>query len=546
MGEHAADVAAARVPARGPPGAAAKATNLRYGEPISMEGELEKEGKRFKGRKKRHFRLRDSALHNHRRRGSPPSWTVSLIDARVKHVEDGSTDFVIVLGDNKELRLVANNEVEKMMWVDAVSRASVRKIGAHYGVTGIIGTGSFAEVRLGYDKVSGDHVAIKIMKKNKKDKELMQSVECELNFVQKRILDQYVVQTYDVFNTKDNLFIVMEYMKGGMLYDILSTEGSLSEHRASQIMHDVFMGIKAMHDQDMVHRDLKPENVLCKSTTWPFEVKVADFGLADFVLENQFGDKCTRGMYGTPFFVAPEVVRGEAYGPGVDVWSLGVLLYNIISGELPFDGSNIKEVLRRVKKGEFSFPEEYWSHISPACMDLIRGMLTLDPKRRFTIDQCLKHEWIQSCDLSHAVLDIGRANLGSEARKSKMTSMAIDDIVEALELEDNELEAQQAAQGGSGTTPVSVGALSLNDAAKQTNHSNRSSSTQSSTQMKREPSGRTGKQNNSKKSNSTTSGASEDKMFKFGAITLLKSKKQRDAERRQSMISTVSQDMDDE
>lgn len=296
--------------------------------------------------------------------------------------------------------------------------------------------GSFAEVRIGYDKSSGQQVAIKVMKKNKRDTELMRSVECEMNFISKNIDHDNIVATYDVFDTRDNLFIVMEYMPGGMLYDILATEGYFSEKNAAAVMRDLLEAVQCLHVNDIVHRDIKPENVLALNKSWPLRVKLADFGLADFVLENSFGEKSTCGMYGTPFFVAPEVIRAETYTPAVDIWSLGVLAYNMLSGKLPFDGNNIKEVLRRVRAGRYTFPDSEWTDISPEAKEFISGLLELDPKSRMTAAHALKHSWLTSTSISERAITNDRSALGYEQRRLRMSSMAIDDVAGLLRLDD--------------------------------------------------------------------------------------------------------------
>eukprot|EP00168_Porphyra_purpurea_P009838 TRINITY_DN2409_c0_g1_i4.p1 TRINITY_DN2409_c0_g1~~TRINITY_DN2409_c0_g1_i4.p1 ORF type:complete len:380 (+),score=121.90 TRINITY_DN2409_c0_g1_i4:256-1395(+) len=339
-------------------------SSLRHGPPLAMNGYLDKEGRKFHSRKTRFFKLKDSALFNHRRKDTPPTWGVSLIDSRVSVGSRG--DVVLQLFDGKKIVVFPHTRGEADKWVEVLSRASRRKIGNYYGVTGLIGMGSFAEVRIGYDKATSEPVAIKVMKKNKRDSELMRSVECEIGFVSKAVDHPNVVKTYDCFDTRDNLFLVLEHMAGGMLYDVLAKEGYFSEATASGIMRDLLAGVACLHAHDIVHRDIKPENVLAVRSTFPLTVKVADFGLADFVLETSFGDKCTNGMYGTPFFVAPEVIRGEPYGPAVDCWSCGVLLYNMLSGTLPFDGANIKDVLRRVRSGAYDLPDSEWADISPA------------------------------------------------------------------------------------------------------------------------------------------------------------------------------------
>jgi len=344
---------------------------------------------------------------------------------------------MLQLFDGKRLSLFPHSRVDCDKWADLLQRASRRKIGNFYRVTGLIGMGSFAEVRVGYDKTTGEQVAIKVMKKNKRDTELMRSVECEMNFVSKAVDHVNVVRTYDCFDTRDNMFLVMEYMPGGMLYDLLANEGYFLERNASSIMKDILQGVACLHDHDIVHRDIKPENILAMNKQWPLRVKLADFGLADFVLETSFGDKCTNGMYGTPFFVAPEVIRGETYGPPVDCWSCGVLLYNILSGALPFDGNNIKEVLRRVRSGKYTFPEAEWRDISDSAKDLVAGLLEYDPKRRLTARAALQHEWIVSTEQSTRPIRNDRTGLGTQQRRARMSSMAIDDVKGALDLDDD-------------------------------------------------------------------------------------------------------------
>lgn len=374
-----------------------------------------------------------------------PTWGVSLIDSRV--AVGHKSEVIVQLFDGKKILLFPHSRSECDRWVDLLQRASRRKIGNYYGVTGLVGMGSFAEVRIGYDKSSGQQVAIKVMKKNKRDTELMRSVECEMNFISKNIDHDNIVATYDVFDTRDNLFIVMEYMPGGMLYDILANEGYFSEKNAASVMRDLLQAVHCLHDNDIVHRDIKPENVLALNKTWPLKVKLADFGLADFVLENSFGEKSTCGMYGTPFFVAPEVIRAETYTPAVDIWSLGVLAYNMLSGKLPFDGNNIKEVLRRVRAGRYSLPDSEWADISEEAKDFIRGLLELDPKKRFTAQDALMHPWLTSTSISERAITNDRSALGYEQRKLRMSSMAIDDVAGLLKLDDEDDETAPEEHG---------------------------------------------------------------------------------------------------
>jgi len=396
---------------------------------------------------------------------TPPTWGVSLIDSRVSVGSRG--DVVLQLFDGKKIVVFPHTRGEADKWVEVLSRASRRKIGNYYGVTGLIGMGSFAEVRIGYDKATSEPVAIKVMKKNKRDSELMRSVECEIGFVSKAVDHPNVVKTYDCFDTRDNLFLVLEHMAGGMLYDVLAKEGYFSEATASGIMRDLLAGVACLHAHDIVHRDIKPENVLAVRSTFPLTVKVADFGLADFVLETSFGDKCTNGMYGTPFFVAPEVIRGEPYGPAVDCWSCGVLLYNMLSGTLPFDGANIKDVLRRVRSGSYDLPDSEWADISPAAKDLVAGLLFLDSKKRLTAAEALEHPWIVSTTLSERVIANDRSALATSSRRARMSSMAIDNVKDALDLENDpadDEDAMAALSRGFDSLPSGEGGVTTSSA----------------------------------------------------------------------------------
>lgn len=455
-------------------------TTLRHGPPLAMNGFMDKEGRKLRGRKTRYFKLRDSALFNHRRKDAPASWGVSLIDSRVAVGHKG--EVIVQLFDGKKILVFPHSRADSDMWVDLLQRAAARKIGNFYGVTGLIGMGSFAEVRIGYDKSSGDQVAIKVMKKNKRDTELMRSVECEMNFISKNIDHENIVKTYDVFDTRDNLFIVMEYMPGGMLYDILATEGQFSEKDAASIMRDLLEAVHCLHSYDIVHRDIKPENVLAVSKSFPLRVKLADFGLADFVLENSFGEKSTCGMYGTPFFVAPEVIRAETYTPAVDIWSLGVLCYNMLSGTLPFDGSNIKDVLRKVRAGRYEFPDAQWAEISSGAKHFIKGLLELDPHARLTARQALNHTWLNSDTLSERAIANDRSALGYDQRKLRMSSMAIDDVAALLDMDDDD-DVDGNGEGGAtpgGGSGSNISALSRMFPGRISNAKPRSPATSSS------------------------------------------------------------------
>lgn len=159
------------------------------------------------------------------------------------------------------------------------------------------------------------------------------------------------------------------------------------------MVRGLLRALQHLHAHRFVHRDIKPENVLCSSQTFPMTVKLSDFGLCASIPRDKNINRSLKGMYGTPFFVAPEIVRGEAYGPKVDIWSTGVMLYNLISGRLPFSGGNMKEVVKTIQNEELKFPDETFKFVSNEAKDLISLLLQRDPEQRPTAEEALEHAW---------------------------------------------------------------------------------------------------------------------------------------------------------
>jgi len=195
--------------------------------------------------------------------------------------------------------------------------------------------------------------------------------------------------------------MVLELLSGGELFDRIVAKGSFSEHEAAVCMKEVIGAIKYLHSIGVVHRDLKPENLIYASKAEDAAIKVTDFGLAKHRKESEeMNTAC-----GTPGYVAPEVLKNLKYGPAVDMWSLGVILYILLCGFPPFYHESTAELYKQIKKGQYDFPDPYWTNISKEAKDLVRRLLTVDPKTRFTPDQCLEHEWIGSGKASKTALE---------------------------------------------------------------------------------------------------------------------------------------------
>jgi calcium-dependent protein kinase len=202
-----------------------------------------------------------------------------------------------------------------------------------------------------------------------------------------------IIRLFETYEDHRNVYLIMELCLGGELFDRIIEAGHLKEVDAAIIMQQMLKAVFYLHDNGIVHRDLKPENFLFldKSPIDKNTLKLIDFGLSTKFQEGQY----LQMKAGTPYYVAPEVLRGK-YNKECDLWSLGVILYILICGYPPFHGETDADVLQKVKLGTFSFNNADWKNVSDDCKDLIRKLLKMNPKDRLTADQALQHVWIKN------------------------------------------------------------------------------------------------------------------------------------------------------
>lgn len=275
-----------------------------------------------------------------------------------------------------------------------VSKGNIEK---QYVFKNQLGKGAFAVVKRAVRKSDGKDFAIKIIKKDNLSTDDLAIVQDEVDIMQK-ITHPHCVQLYDFMNTKKTLYMVMELLTGGELFDSIVENGQYSEHDAAIATKAMAEGIRYLHGIGVVHRDLKPENLIYDSAVASKrKLKITDFGLAKHRKDGQrMATAC-----GTPGYVAPEVLMSSSttkYGPEVDLWSLGVIVYILLCGFPPFYHENTQELYKQIKSGHFEFIDPYWTDISQAAKDLIKGLLTVNPKKRFTPDQVLSHPWVARGD----------------------------------------------------------------------------------------------------------------------------------------------------
>ncbi|KAK8479478.1 hypothetical protein V6N13_021093 [Hibiscus sabdariffa] len=248
-----------------------------------------------------------------------------------------------------------------------------------------------------------------------KKKAMEEKVGREIKIL-KLLMHPHITRVYEVIETPTDIFMVMEFVESGELYDYIAGKRRVEEDEARHIFQQIVSGVEYCHRNMMVHRDLKPENILFDSKC--NVVKIADFGFGNIMRDGHF----LRTSCGSPNYAAPEIISGELYaGPEVDVWSCGVILYALLCGRLPFDDENFSILFRKIKRGVYFTP----SHLSAGARDLISGMLSVDPMRRMTIPEIRRHPWF----LAHLPRYLAVPPSDTTQQAKKMDEMILQQVV---------------------------------------------------------------------------------------------------------------------
>ena len=304
-------------------------------------------------------------------------------------------------------------------------------------------SGSYGVVYTTRHKKTDEEFAVKIIDRTKLKKKDDDSTFREIRIMKSLNDIESVVRLVDVYISQKKFYIVQVYANGGDVFDRLAKRRSYSEMDARVLSKTLIETIREMHYRRLCHRDLKPENLLLKSRTDDNSILLADFGFTKFVPNEGLKTKC-----GTPAFIAPEILVGKHYDMQVDMWSVGCLIYMLISGLTPFKDKTHRGLFRKIRASNFTFHEAYWANVSLEAKQLITSLLTVDPNYRPTADESLSTSWFQQSetrlsahDLSASLLAMKRFNVrrslqpskevGKAARKSK-----VDETFNVEELED--------------------------------------------------------------------------------------------------------------
>jgi len=297
--------------------------------------------------------------------------------------------------------------------VGSSSQQPIVKIG-HYILGETLGVGSFGKVKTATHQLTGHKVAVKILNRQKiKNLDVVGKIRREIQNL-KLFRHPHIIKLYQVISTPTDIFMVMEYVSGGELFDYIVKHGKLKESEARRFFQQIISGVDYCHRHMVVHRDLKPENLLLDNH---LDVKIADFGLSNMMMDGEF----LRTSCGSPNYAAPEVISGKLYaGPEVDIWSCGVILYALLCGTLPFDDEHVPTLFRKIKSGVFPIPE----YLNKSVVSLLTSMLQVDPLKRATIEDIKKHDWFKK-DLP--------AYLFPQPNDTDSTSLDMDAVMEVCE-----------------------------------------------------------------------------------------------------------------
>ncbi|KAF6080776.1 checkpoint kinase 2 [Phyllostomus discolor] len=272
-----------------------------------------------------------------------------------------------------------------------------------YIMSKTLGSGACGEVKLAFERKTCKKVAIKIISKRKfaigseKEADPALNVKTEIEIL-KKLNHPCIIKIKDFFDAED-FYIVLELMEGGELFDRVVRTRRLKEDTCKLYFYQMLLAVQYLHDNGIIHRDLKPENVLLSSQKEDCLIKITDFGQSKILGETSL----MKTLCGTPTYLAPEVLNSfgtAGYNRAVDCWSLGVILFICLSGYPPFSEHKTQVSLKdQITSGKYNFIPEVWAVVSEKALDLVKKLLIVDPKTRFTTEEALKHPWLQDEDM---------------------------------------------------------------------------------------------------------------------------------------------------
>lgn len=331
------------------------------------------------------------------KRKSNISWkTVRAFEERSEK-DDQDRRFVFQIGSNvSEEFFFFNSEIFEN-WLNCLGKVAIMTdFECEYALVKKIGRGSFANVYLATELSSLKDYAVKYVYK-KKILSSLRGVSAITNEIQimRQVDHPGIVKLYKIFENDEAVLLILDYLPGGNLNQRILAMKKMIEAKAIKIIYALLNVCIYLHKFSIVHRDVKPENILLKSVDNEDHIKLIDFGLSCYISETH-SIRC-----GSPGYIAPEILSSESYNEKSDLFSIGIILFILISGHSPFSGSTTDEILKKNRLGEIYFIESEWEGVSQDCIDLILELTKPNPDMRPSADEALKHPWLNSTKFSH-------------------------------------------------------------------------------------------------------------------------------------------------
>ncbi|XP_051548617.1 death-associated protein kinase 2-like [Myxocyprinus asiaticus] len=279
-----------------------------------------------------------------------------------------------------------------------------QKVEDFYDIGEELGNGQFAIVKRCIEKSTGVEYAAKLIKKrqNRVSRRGVrrEEVEREVDILQE-LRHPNIITLHDVFEDRTDVVLILELVSGGELFDFLAQKESLSEEEATEFIKQILNGVQYLHSMKIAHFDLKPENIMLLDNNVQLpRIKLIDFGLAHRIKDGvEF-----KNIFGTPEFVAPEIVNYEQLGLEADMWSIGVITYILLSGASPFLGDSKQETLANISAVNYEFDEEFFGSTSELAKSFIRQLLVKDTRKRLKVQDALNHPWIKPVNPRQAMV----------------------------------------------------------------------------------------------------------------------------------------------
>ncbi|VWU52657.1 protein kinase 2 [Hepatocystis sp. ex Piliocolobus tephrosceles] len=315
-----------------------------------------------------------------------PEFTVPLVGCRIINniTEIGPCIHIITVNEEYQFQCSSKEEYDEMSQFFNILGYRILGFKNVYILNKKIGKGSFSTAYIGTNKIYGNKVVVKEVDKSKvKESNIYTEIE-----VLRKVVHKYIIKLISAYEQEGYVYLVLEYLKGGELFEYINNNGPYTEQMAKKAIKRVLIALEALHSNGVVHRDLKMENLMLEDINDPTSLKIIDFGLASFLNSPSMSMRC-----GSPGYVAPEILKHEVYGTKVDIFSLGIILFNVLCGYPPFRGNSVKEVFRKNIKCCISFGTKHWINKSENVKEIILWMCSKNPDNRCTAIQALGHPW---------------------------------------------------------------------------------------------------------------------------------------------------------